>query len=744
MVLGSKTGEKSVTRDGFTLKPPPFRVRAATRWHHRLDRLRDWFARALEQERDFGGAFLWMPVWLGVGIAIYYSLPREPLLGAFALVAVIGFAVRLWLEPGGKTSASAKIIALIALGATVAQAQVLVKPTQMLGRTIVAEIRGPVTWVEHRSDGSARVVVDVSADQALVPEWGDPVLVRKVRVTMRTSPQDLTVGSIIEGRARLGPPPGPVYPGGYDFAFKGWFDGIGASGFFLGATTASIAPVATLNVTVIRARISSLIRTASRGEAGGIAAALIVGDRSGIPPDVAEALRRSGLAHILAISGLHMTLVVGTALLVVRTLLSALPSLALNYPIKKAAAAVALLVATLYLGLSGGSVSAQRAFIMVAVMLLAVLFDRRALTMRNVALAALIVLMISPHALLSPGFQMSFAAVAALIWAYEMWRKRDRENLESEPKSFSHWVVGRVGLYVSGLLATALIAGFATGIFAAYHFHRVAPLGLLANLLAMPIVSLLIMPAALLSVLAMPFGLETAPLAIMGFGTDRVVAIARWVSQVGPPGTTGFISPIALVLAGLALLVLTLSRSRLRWFAALPTMLAFTGLFFTASPIVLISEDGKQLGLVGEGSVALLKPGAGKFRADIWRRAYGDEEPDVLAAAGSTRPASVGEAFACDGFGCAALHDSIRVVHINSPERLAEDCRMADVIVAPFPLTIACPTASSRTPILIDRDDLERHGSHAIYRGEDGGLAVSRARESLTRPWNFHWNRVAD
>lgn len=731
---------------GFSVAPSSWPIRTATRWIYRRDRLLDALAHTLESERNFGGAFLWMPVWFGVGIAFYYALPREPLVGAFGLLALAFMALRARLNPGGFGAVAALIFTLIALGATVAQLHAVLRPTAMLGQTVVAAVNGPVEWVEQRADGSARVVLDVSKPNALIAERGGAVAAKKVRLTLRKMPEGLVVGSILQGRARVGPPPGPAYPGGYDFAFKTWFDGIGGSGFFLGAPQVAVSNTDIFSIPALRAQISLLIRAASPGESGALAAALIVGDRSGIPDDVAEALRTSGLAHILAISGLHMTLVVGTALLVLRTAMAALPTIALHYPIKKWAAGAALVVAAFYLALSGGSISAQRAFIMVAVMLLAIIFDRRALTMRNVAFAALIVLAISPHALLSPGFQMSFAAVAALIWAYEMWRGRS-QTYENKPRPTRvASILGWFGTYTGGLLATALIAGLATGLFAAYHFHRIAPLGLVANLLAMPLVSLVVMPAALLSVLAMPFGLEAVPLRLMALGTDFVVDIAKSVSSAGPAGTTGLIPVQTLALASMALLILTLSRSVLRWFCIVPAVLAVLSLLAVSKPLVLIGGDGQQIGLVGDNAIRVLRPNAGKFQTDIWRRAFGDAVPEEKAAIAaffkSTRPKSIGPAFSCDAYGCVAEHKGLTILYIKNAERLFEDCRLADIIIAPLWLNAQCadllPTAH-KTPLLINLEALNRHGSHAIYRSQDGALSVKRARDNLNRPWNIHW-----
>ena len=354
------------------------------------------------------------------------------------------------------------------------------------------------------------------------------------------------IGDGIKGLVRLQPPSGPAYPGSYDFAFHSWFGGIGGSGFFLGPVSAaavrvelSFATRTTILIARTRAKLAARIRAALDGEAGSLAAALIVGDRSGISEDTTEALRRSGLAHILAISGLHMALVTATLIFVIRGILALMPGLVLHYPVRKWAAAAAMVAASIYLVISGASTATQRAWIMIMVMLIAILADRRALTMRNVALAALFILAWRPGSIVSPGFQMSFAAVAALIAVYERWTRyrRGRPYRQNDNRLAAVITNGLKALV--GLAVTSIVAGLATGLFAAYHFHRVAPLGLLANLAAMPIVSLAVMPMALAAMLLMPFGLDVYPLWLMGKAIDGVIGVAAYVMELGPAETPG-------------------------------------------------------------------------------------------------------------------------------------------------------------------------------------------------------------
>ena len=304
-------------------------------------------------------------------------------------------------------------------------------------------------------------------------------------------------------------------PGGYDFGRADYYDGIGAVGFAYGAAKPADIGAPPLGI-VLRKPLADLRETIRRriiavlpGDTGEIAAALVMGDQRGISEATQEAMRASGLGHVLSISGLHMALVAGSTFWLIRALLALSPGLALTRPIKKWAAAGALAVATFYLAISGANVATQRAYIMLAVILCAVMLDRRAITLRNVAIAAILVLLIEPESLLTASFQMSFAATLALVAGYEALRERAARKAALATAA-DRGPVARLWRAAYGLFLTSLIAALATTPFAIYHFQRAAPLALLANLAAMPVIGVLVMPAALFSVVLMPFGLEFA------------------------------------------------------------------------------------------------------------------------------------------------------------------------------------------------------------------------------------------
>lgn len=709
------------------------RLRCSLGW--RLGRLKDWLFRQVEKEQKYRGGFLWVPVLLGAGSLLYFHLPREPWTMAFP-AAAIGFALatlrgrkpalRIWFAS----------LTLVALGVCLAQWRVARTDTNLLERHRITEVAGQISRLEIRADDRVRYTLRVHTLDQKEP-WP-----QKVRLTSRKGSSVYAIGDVISGRARLGPPPGPALPGGYDFRFFAWFDGIGGSGFFLGHPQLvghnQHTQDFSAHINAIRHQIGLILRTALPEQTSALATALIVGDRSGIDESTSEALRRSGLAHILAISGLHMALVSMTVVALVRFIGAFHMNLVSCHSVKKWAGGLGLVFATAYLMLSGASVSTQRAYVMVAIMLIAVMVDRRALTMRNVALAAIVVLVFAPEALFHPGFQMSFAAVAALVSAFEALSSRAAKRIRPPPATRTGLIVLRCRNYLTGLTLVPLIAGLSTGIFAAYHFYRVAPLGLLANLLAMPIVSIAVMPLALAGVVLMPFGLERIALAPMGLTLQAVVAIARWVADLGPWGAIGFVPNLTLMSSAVGLMLVTLCRSQLKWLCLVFFAFAATGFVHRPVPDAIIAESGRQVGLLlNGGAMVLSKPNAEKFTTRLWREAYGVEK---LKSAAVTMQ-NVHRR--CDRYGCVLKKPGLVIAHIHNTGRLSMDCLQADVLVVPFDVSWACQfLAPEERPLVIDARTLRVHGSHAIYlnarqghQADNARITHITARPTVNRSW---------
>jgi competence protein ComEC len=396
--------------------------------------------------------------------------------------------------------------------------------------------------------------------------------------------------------ARLDTPPGPSELGANDLGRSLFFQSIGAVGFAYGKARLIVPARAPTPGQWIGAAVEDMrlvmtqrIQAALTGSTGGIASALITGERGGISDEDEEALRDAGLAHVLAIAGLHMALVGGGIFWLLRAVLAAIPALVLHYPIKKWAAAGALAAGGFYLVASGAAPSSVRAFVMLACVMVAVLLDRPALSMRSLALAAAILLVLRPEAIAEPGFQMSFAAVVGLVAVAEWEMRRERTT----PR-------GTLYRYAHGIVMTSLVGSLATLPFALFHFERATHYAVLGNLIAMPVMGFWVMPMAALSVALMPLGLEAASLHLLGQGIAVMVAMGRWVS--GLPGAVSLMPamPLSALLAiSLGGLWLAIWRTRWRWWGMGPLIVGAALAWFAPRPDMLVASDGVTIAVRG-------------------------------------------------------------------------------------------------------------------------------------------------
>jgi competence protein ComEC len=350
-------------------------------------------ASALMLEREQDRWFLWLPVLFAGGVVAYFALTDEPgaRMAVALLIGALGLALAARNAPLGLCLGGAALA--FACGFAGAKLRTEMVRSPVLERELrYAEVTGFIETHELRERGRARIMLRVLELGALPPDQRP----YRVRLTLPTKDEAVTlaVGDAIHVKATLQPPPEPIEPGGFDFARQAWFARIGGTGFAtskaVGLNGAPQMPwdiAAWASVDRLRAAVNARIRAVLAGETGEIAAALITGERGGISEEVTQSMRDSGLAHILSISGLHMVIMAGTVFWLMRALLALVPALALRYPIKKWAAASALAAATFYLALSGAAVPTVRSWIMMSIVLIAVMLDRPALTMRNVALA---------------------------------------------------------------------------------------------------------------------------------------------------------------------------------------------------------------------------------------------------------------------------------------------------------------------------------------------------------------------
>lgn len=666
--------------------------------------------------------FLWIPVFLGAGVALYFGISFEPSISlGLAPVPLAGLA--LWrLRHSSIFAPLMAALFCVALGfaATVFRSYTVAAP--VLERPMAGELSGKVLSVETTETGSLTAILAPSAFGRLKT----PELPARVKLNIRLRNVTLRPGAEVSLRARLMPPPEPVLPYGFDFARQSWFSSLGAVGFAYTAPVETAPPSGSGELlTRLRMQIGDRIRSKVHGTSGAVAAALITGERASIPDEISADLRAAGIYHVLSISGLHMVLFAGSLFWVVRAFLVFLPGLALRYPIKKWAAAVAIAGATFYLLISGAAVATQRAWIMISLMFLAVLLDRPALSMRNVMLAATLILLWRPESLIGASFQMSFAAVIALIAFYESepvrrWTSRPRASgLEA--------LVSRIFAYVAGIALTSIVAGTATGVIAAFHFNRIAIYGLAGNMAAMPLVGIVVMPMALLSLLLMPFGLDGPALWAMGKGVDGMLSIAHEVASWEGADRMVPAAPLsALVITVLGALWLTLWRANWRYAGILPIVAGLCLWGGSPKPDILVDRDAALFAVrMADGTLALTASRP-SYTAEQWLRYEGETK--------TPREAANSGFMHCDGRGCIYREDGRPLIAFPaSLGAVAEDCERADIVVA----SVSIPRQMRKecaAGLVLDYFFFWRNGATAITLDEEPRIVTARQVRG-ERPW---------
>lgn len=683
-----------------------------------------WLARSAAAERERW--VLWVPVFIGVGIAAYFGLASEPppWVGATGLTA--GILARIALKGRPLPAMAAVCLSLAFLGFSAAQLRVATVSAPAVPREIDrAVVQGRACEMTLLPNGY-RVYLDHLAIDGMAAEAAP----RRVRLRIPGPSAAEHVGQWVRLTAAVGPISAPVAPGAFDFQRDVFFERIGAVGFAFGAPQ-PIAPRHQIGLlgslpcrlSALRLDIADRIRAVLPGDTGAIGVALVTGDQGAISKPVLQSMRDSGLAHLLSISGLHIGLVAGILFIALRRLLCLMPRVALHYPIKKWGAVAALLGTLFYMLLAGAPVPTVRAYIMTSMFLLAVILDRTAISMPPVAWAAVVVLLVSPEELIGPSFQMSFAAVVALIAAYESTQAaRLRWRAESD------WS-RRASLYIAGLIFTSIIATLATGPYSIYHFNRLASYGVIANMIAVPLTGLWIMPWAVLAMVLMPFGAEHLALVPMGWGIDAIIAVSEQTDR--QPGAVVVVPTLPIV--GLSLITLgglwlCLWQRPWRFAGVAVIALGSATIAFTRSPDVLIADDGRLFAVADPAGRLLLSTKTDEFVADTWLRRSGVNAVGTLPADGYGADGRL----ACDSSGCIYTAHGRRIAVVRQPAALFEDCRVADVVISLEPVRVPCRAPSA----VIDRFDLWRNGAYAISVDDDGAIDIRSVRETRgDRPW---------
>lgn len=686
---------------------------------------RDWLQLNLAREADYRTGFLWLPVAFGLGILAYFAALEEPWFWAGPVLAIM--VLPLVLIARGFFRILLLTLLMVALGFGAASLRTLRVASPMLDRDHFVEVKG---FIETIEDARSRQRLVLRPTQVEGFAGQDVPFRLRIGVPGKAGAMP---GDFIAVRARLMPPSEAALPGGYDFRRDSFFRSTGGVGYSIGPlrkeTTTGVTPLdLRLNAAIDRWRnaLTERIARAIGGDAGALSAALITGKRGLISETANTDLRGAGLYHIVSISGLHMVLAAGVLFWSIRALLAAIPAIALAHPIKKYAAGAAMVGAAFYCIFSGSEVATERSLIMTLVMLGAILVDRPALAMRNLALSALIVMAREPEAILGPSFQMSFAAVASLIAANQVWV--DWKIRHPAP------VYGPLGGLVRklafaflGIAATTIVATLATAPFSAFHFHRLNPYGIIGNSLGIPLVSLIVMPAAVAGTALVPFGLDGFVWRIMGEGVAGVLMVAQWVASienasVTAPNMQGF----AFALLVVALIVFVALRTKLRWLS-----LALLGAWFLVlraqvPPDLVIDPSGKTALVRGpDGRYRILSVGTvNRFTLSQWLPALGDNR--------QADAASLREGVRCDKNGCVTrAFDGQQVALVTRTDLLREDCRRADVVITPLAAIGACKGIK-----LLARDHFDRFGATKVITRHVGEWRLETGLDpAITRPW---------
>ncbi len=706
-----------------------FGLAGASDW---LPDLAGLFRRALRIEAAERRFFLWIPVAAMGGAALNLSADREPVLWLPALLT-LAFAAAAFLART-RPLARGALIAFAALAAGFLSMGLRTGrvATPLIERIRIATLEGVVEELDPRVAGARFVlrITDAGDWPANVP--------KRVRLTMKAN-AEFAAGDHVALKARLLPPSRAVLPGGYDFARDAYFSGIGAVGSTLGAVKV-LAPLdeglsANFSARIDRARnaLAKRVDTIIGGDEGAIAAAMVTGKRDFLSTNAKDLIREAGIFHVITISGVQMTLVAGIFFWTTRRLLALSPALALRYPIKKWAAGVAVLGALAYDVATGSRVGTERALIMTLIVFAAILLDRRALTMRNLALAVLAVVAMEPEAIAGVSFQLSFAAVAALIAVME----QRLAKAEARPDPLATSLPGMrapkapVGYLdrlfhkpLDLLIATACATG-ATASFMAYHFHDLSPYVLIGNPLTLSVIEFFAVPGAILGTMLYPLGLDGPVWTYLGFGIKFILWIAKFIAAA--PASTVHLpafQPYALPFLSLAVCSATIWRTWTFRALALPfALVGLTGATHPARYDLIIAPTGEIAAVRGaDGLLTSQGKRFNAFAAEQWLAADGDARAAADAHGASS----------CDRLGCTASLPNGQILAIVA-DRYAfeEDCQRANVIVS----ALTAP-ANCEAPYVFDEAKLAGTGAVGLTWA-DGTIMVATDRGvTEDRPWS--------
>jgi competence protein ComEC len=713
-------------------------------WREPLILYRNALALVMTRETDARRPFLFLAPLTFCGVLLYFAADDEPsilapLIGFIPIFVLIAYAMR---RPTRELLFLGLALASILSGFALATWRTLRVDAPMISKTTIAMMTGVVQTIDAKPEGARLLIMPITL------EGYTGALPNFIRVTMSGMPH-FEAGAKIKANVRILPPPGPVRPGGYDFARDAYFNKIGGVGSLLGKPiilskneTFSFRFDFVAMIDRFRNHLANRIANAIGGQAGAVSAALITGKRGMISEETNEDLRLAGIYHVVSISGLHMVLVAGMIFFLVRLFLVLIPGLALRFHVKIWAAIAAMCGAIAYDIFAGSEVATERSLFMTLALFGAILVGRPALSMRNLVVAAFIILAIEPESILGPSFQMSFAAVAALIAAYErvphQATQEISDNGTQNTSKFSYGLFDRLASFiirhVKAILLTTFLAELATAPFALYHFQRVQPLGVIGNMFTIPLVEMVAMPAGFVGLLALPFGLDGPVWHFMGYGVSMMLSLSHYVAEM-PFASVSLpaISVSTLLFVSAGMIWIFLWSTSLRWIGLFPILIGGTIALTTHHPDLYIARDGASVAARGDdGRLHVMGRGVNEFTITQWLAADGD--------ARSAQDVSVKQGPLCSSSGCVMnSHADEKIVLGLERDDIGEDCKLASVLITPFYAPRDCDEA-----FVIDRDVVNQYGAVVLYRNANAQPAdkmserfrLLGARDpNKNRPW---------
>ncbi len=695
---------------------------------------------ALERERHL----LWLPTLLGVGIGLYFAQKTEPAWLPWGILSLLALLGGVWLRRwyGGRLIGWLLIIPLLGFSAGTLRTELVATP-MLPYKLDPTSISGRVTLLEPATSGWRATL-----DQVTIRDWPAQQTPRRLQVKLFKLDPIPRIGDSIRFFGVLYPPSSPAYQGSVDFRRMAFFQGVGGQGFAMTtpvvveaeAQANAAPPISGTTLTLAIARIRRYLSQAYDANLppaqAGLAKALLTGERANIPQWVNDDFRASGLYHLLSISGLHMAIVGGWVFVGMRWLLALVPGLSSRYAIKSWAAVAAMISSAFYWLLAGGvnNVPAERAFFGFSILMLAIILGRQAVSLRTLALVAAFILLMQPEMLLSPGFQMSFAASAGIIALYEGYGTRLHRYWQQR----GWWA--KPAAMVVALFATSMAATLTTTPISFYHFQQSSIAGILANLLAVPLTELVVMPLALLSMASMAIGLEGVVMPLLGVSIDLLLRLATWCA--GLPGSMVYVgawSPWVLVLMVIGGMWLMIWQRRWRLWGFVPLTLAVVMAYTAQPPAVMLSPSGKLwLVRLHDGQVVLSSRQKERSLAKFWLGAQRREADDAL------RPTELADDYPelrCGTGYCRLQRGEDVMVWV---------WQAANDDVAAGELTAAC--AGAKLAVLqtdsafncaaervIDYPQLQEMGTQSVWwrpNSSDGWLVRAAWPSGVQRPWS--------